>query len=79
MTVILSGHTHGGQTLPLVFLASLGNGGFLSGYYKVGEADLYVSRGTGYWGPPIRLFAPPELVLIEILPGSHYEITVQDQ
>ncbi len=74
MTLVLAGHTHGGQTLPMVFLVALGNGGFRSGLYTVGEANLYVSRGTGVWGPLIRILAPPELVLIEVRPGRRFEV-----
>ncbi|MDO9529159.1 MAG: metallophosphoesterase [Syntrophales bacterium] len=74
MTLALAGHTHGGQSLPMVFLVGLGNGGFKAGYYKVGEAHLYVSKGTGVWGPPMRLLASPELVLIEVRPGLRFEV-----
>lgn len=62
----LSGHIHGGQIFPFIYLTRL--------TYRVhsgltGLADgrqIYVSRGTGTWGPPIRLFAPPEIALITI-------------
>ncbi len=74
MTLVLAGHTHGGQTLPMVFLVALGNGGFRSGLYTVGDAHLYVSRGTGVWGPLMRILAPPELVLIEVQPGRQFDI-----
>ncbi len=73
-TLVLAGHTHGGQSLPMVFLVGLGNGGFKAGYYKVGDAHMYVSRGTGVWGPPMRLLSPPELVLIEVKPGRRFEV-----
>jgi len=73
-TLVLAGHTHGGQTLPIVFLVALGNGGFRSGLYTVGDAYLYVSRGTGVWGPWTRILAPPELVLIEVQPGESFEV-----
>jgi predicted MPP superfamily phosphohydrolase len=74
MTLVLAGHTHGGQSLPMVFLVGLGNGGFKAGYYKVGEVHLYVSRGTGVWGPPMRLLSSPELVLIEVRPGAEFKV-----
>jgi predicted MPP superfamily phosphohydrolase len=62
----LSGHIHGGQIYPFVYLTRL--------FYHVhtgltrlsGGRLLYVSRGAGTWGPPIRLFAPPEITLITI-------------
>ncbi len=63
----LSGHTHGGQIFPFHFLAWRANK-YLAGAYRVKNADLYVSRGTGYWGPPMRLFAPAEIALIKIKP-----------
>ena len=61
----LSGHTHGGQIFPLGLFAWLQQG-FLAGLFQQGESTLYVSRGTGYWGPPLRLLAPPEITHIEI-------------
>ena len=63
----LSGHTHGGQIFPFHFLAWRANK-YLAGAYRVKNTDLYVSRGTGYWGPPMRLFAPAEIALIKIKP-----------
>lgn len=56
----LSGHTHGGQIWPF-HAAVRAVTPYLSGLYKKGESTLYVSRGTGYWGPPIRLGAPAEI------------------
>lgn len=73
-TLVLSGHTHGGQTLPAVLLVALANGGFRAGRYDVGDCRLYLSRGVGVWGPPMRLFAPPELILIEVGPGPRFEV-----
>ena len=73
-TLVLSGHTHGGQTLPLVFLVSIANGRFRAGLYEVGESFLYVSRGTGTWGPPLRLFANPELLVIDVVPGPEFGV-----
>ena len=63
----LSGHTHGGQIFPFRLITRL----FFEnnyGYYKLGEGRLlYVSRGTGTWGPPVRVFAPPEITVIDII------------
>jgi predicted MPP superfamily phosphohydrolase len=73
-TLVLSGHTHGGQTLPMVLLVALANGGFRSGYYQVGEAHLYLSNGAGVWGPPMRLFAQPEVLLLEVQAGQRFQI-----
>jgi len=56
----LSGHTHGGQIWPFGLLVRLQQH-FLSGLHRVGDTQLYVSRGTGYWGPPMRVAAPAEI------------------
>ena len=65
--LVLSGHTHGGQIFPFNFLAEKANK-YLAGLYEVNGAKLYVSRGAGYWGPPLRLGAPAEITLIKINP-----------
>lgn len=77
MTLAIAGHTHGGQIPPMTFVVALGNGGFRSGRYKVGEADLYVTTGSGVWGPPMRLLAPPEIVVIETVPGDEFNIVTR--
>jgi len=62
----LSGHTHKGQIFPFNLLVKLVYH-FYSGFYKTGDrAYLYISRGTGTWGPPMRIFARPEITLIEL-------------
>lgn len=65
----ISGHTHGGQIFPFHFLVKPVNK-YLAGLYTAENSDskIYVSRGTGYWGPPMRLFAPSEITLFKILP-----------
>jgi len=61
----LSGHTHGGQYFPFNFLVRLFQP-FAHGLHRVEGMWLYVSRGTGYWGPPLRLGAPSEITVIEL-------------
>lgn len=56
----LSGHTHGGQIWPFHWLVRAAIP-FVAGRYRRGDAELYVSRGTGFWGPPMRLGAPAEI------------------
>ena len=56
----LSGHTHGGQIWPFRWFVRLAIP-FVAGLYRRGAATLYVSRGTGFWGPPMRLRAPAEI------------------
>jgi len=62
----LSGHTHKGQIFPFNLITKL--------YYPIhtgisklnGNALLYVSRGSGTWGPPVRFLSPPEVTIIDI-------------
>ena len=61
----ISGHTHGGQIFPFGFLTRLAQP-FVSGLHRRGDSQIYVSSGTGYWGPPMRIAAPAEITLIEI-------------
>lgn len=63
----LSGHTHGGQIWPWHYVVMAQQGGLqLSGHSVHGTTQLYVSRGTGYWGPPVRVFAPAEITKITL-------------
>jgi len=57
----LSGHTHGGQIPPMDLLVWLTTP-YSSGFYEKGGSRLYVSDGTGTWGPPMRLFSRNEIV-----------------
>jgi hypothetical protein len=62
----LSGHTHGGQIFPWGLFVRLDQP-YVTGLARHTEdTQIYVSRGTGYWGPPVRLGAPPEITLIEL-------------
>jgi predicted MPP superfamily phosphohydrolase len=65
----LSGHTHGGQVWPWHYLVAIQQGGLLAGRYRRGPTELYVSRGTGYWGPPVRFAAPSELTRVILRAG----------
>ncbi len=66
--IILSGHTHGGQYIPWTWAIHLVEP-FIRGYYRVGDAQLWVNRGTGTWGPPLRLGSTTEITLIELAAG----------
>lgn len=66
----ISGHTHGGQIWPWHFLAQTQQRGLLAGLSQHGETQLYISRGTGYWGPPMRIGAPAEISKIVLRAGS---------
>jgi hypothetical protein len=67
--LMLSGHTHKGQIWPLVVFSRLIYPR-QAGLYEHGGARLYVSRGLGTWGPPMRLGSPPELVELTLRRGG---------
>jgi len=64
----LSGHTHGGQMFPWAYVVKLVTP-YVAGLYRHKSAALYVSRGTGYWGPPLRVGAPAEITQLELVPA----------
>jgi uncharacterized protein len=64
----LCGHTHGGQIWPFSWIVALAQP-YLAGLYRRGDAQVYVSRGTGFWGPPMRVFAPAEITLLRLQPA----------
>jgi predicted MPP superfamily phosphohydrolase len=68
-TLQLSGHTHGGQFLPWNFFVRLQQP-FVHGLAKLNDLWVYTSRGTGYWGPPIRLAAPSEITRLRLVAGA---------
>lgn len=61
----LSGHTHGGQYFPWTMVIYLFHE-FVKGLYKINNTNVYVSVGTAYWGPPLRIGAESEITLITI-------------
>ena len=61
----LSGHTHGGQFVPWKYVISLQQP-YVAGLHKFRDTWIYVHRGTGYWGPPLRLGAPSEIALLTL-------------
>jgi uncharacterized protein len=65
----LSGHTHKGQIFPFSLITRLFYP-FHSGNYRLAkDALLHVSRGTGTWGPPVRFLSPPEITIVDLIPG----------
>lgn len=65
--VHISGHTHGGQIWPFHFLVRLREP-VVQGLSRHGDRTrLYTSRGTGFWGPPFRVFAPSEISLLTLV------------
>ena len=61
----LSGHTHGGQFVPWKYAVPLQQP-FVAGLHRVRDTWIYVHRGTGYWGPPLRLGVPSEIALLTL-------------
>ncbi|MEV5771930.1 metallophosphoesterase [Streptomyces antimycoticus] len=61
----LSGHTHGGQLWPGTYVAELANP-TAAGLERYGDTQLYVTRGAGAWGPPVRVGAPPDVTVVEL-------------
>ena len=78
----LSGHTHGGQ-VGVPFLARKLNMArlmtrFTTGFYRIGEATLYVNRGLGTTGPPVRLAVAPEIALLTLRRAERAAATAAD-
>lgn len=65
----LSGHTHGGQFFPWNLFVPLQQP-FTAGLHRLHDMWIYVSRGTGYWGPPKRFGAPSEITLLRLVNDS---------
>lgn len=65
----LSGHTHRGQIFPFCFFTGLAYP-MQNGFYELPKGSaLYTSRGSGTWGPPMRVLSPPEVTIIELVRG----------
>jgi hypothetical protein len=64
----LSGHTHGGQFVPWNWFVPLQQP-YVAGLHRHGSMWVYISRGTGYWGPPKRLGAPSEITRVRLVRG----------
>ncbi|MFF0723455.1 metallophosphoesterase [Streptomyces sp. NPDC004134] len=66
----LSGHTHGGQMWPVTYIAEAANP-TLAGLERYGDTQLYVTRGAGAWGPPVRVGAPSDITMVRLAsPGA---------
>ncbi|MFD6330029.1 metallophosphoesterase [Streptomyces niveus] len=61
----LSGHTHGGQMWPVNYIAQ-GANPTLAGLEQYGDTALYVTRGAGAWGPPVRVGAPSDITVVQL-------------
>jgi uncharacterized protein len=65
----LSGHTHGGQFFPWNFFVPLQQP-FVAGLKRLQQLQIYISRGTGYWGPPKRFGAPSEITRLRLIAAN---------
>jgi uncharacterized protein len=61
----LSGHTHGGQMWPFHYIVRAAQPS-LAGLSAVDNTQLYVTRGAGFWGPPVRVGAPPDITVLSL-------------
>ena len=63
----LSGHTHAGQFFPWTLAVRLVHAPHVAGLSREGRMLVYVSAGTGTWGPPVRFGTSPELTLLRLV------------
>ena len=63
----LSGHTHAGQFFPWTIVIHWVHGPHAAGLSRRGRLWVYVSAGTGTWGPPVRLGSRPELTVLRLV------------
>ncbi|NOZ74986.1 MAG: metallophosphoesterase [FCB group bacterium] len=66
----LSGHTHGGQFIPFNWVVKQAHP-YIAGLYTHHGTWIYVNRGTGYWGPPLRLGVPSEITILTLINGTN--------
>jgi uncharacterized protein len=76
-SLVLSGHTHGGQIWPFSYLSKMAHR-YHWGLYNLGKGFIFTSCGIGHWGPPMRIGAPPEIVLVQFVgenerPSVHWQ------
>ena len=71
--LMLSGHTHSGQFFPANLVVRFFNPYHHGLYRHEGKMWVYVNAGTGFWGPPLRLFVPAEITLLKLVPEAGEE------
>ncbi|NUO18938.1 metallophosphoesterase [bacterium] len=67
--LVVSGHTHGGQMFPFSLFTKMAFP-YHHGLYKVKDGYQLTTCGVGYWGPPMRIGKPPEIMLIRFVPST---------
>lgn len=70
--LMLCGHTHGGQVFPFHIVSRLAYG-VLSGVYRIGDMTLVISNGAGFWGPPMRIAAPPDITVVTLRSAPEFQ------
>ena len=70
--LMLSGHTHAGQIFPWNYVTRLAYK-YIKGLYEFRGMEIYVSQGTGIWGPPMRLGSVNEITVIDLKPDNIHE------
>ena len=73
----LSGHTHGGQFLPWNFFVTMQQP-FVAGLKRFHSLWVYTSRGTGYWGPPVRFLAPSEITRLRLVRATAPQLSAAE-
>ena len=66
--LVLSGHTHGGQLWPWTWMVKLDQP-YVAGLHRLRDTAVYVSQGTGYWGPPMRIGTTAEITQVVLVPA----------
>ncbi len=64
--LMVAGHTHGGQIFPFNWIVGMQHK-YVAGHFQQGDSHLYVTTGAGTWGPPLRVGARPEVVVIDLI------------
>jgi predicted MPP superfamily phosphohydrolase len=64
----LSGHLHKGQIFPFNLLVDMFHQWRTGTHQVSNRSRIHISRGSGTWGPPFRLLAPPEITIIDLMP-----------
>lgn len=67
--LMLSGHTHRGQVFPFYLVVSAFHE-FMGGFHQEDGKVLGVSAGAGFWGPPLRVLAPPDILVVDVVPAA---------
>jgi predicted MPP superfamily phosphohydrolase len=67
--LVVSGHTHGGQMFPFTMFTKMAFP-YHHGLYKVNDGYQLTTCGIGYWGPPMRIGKPPEIMLVKLVPDT---------